>query len=345
MPHISVIMPVYNDARYVGGAVESILGQTFTDFEFIIINDGSTDATSEILGRYRDSRIRLVNQEQNLGVARSLNHGLVLARGTYIARQDSDDFSVSDRLKRQVRFLETHPDVAVVGCSAFVIDGGGSKIGVWSVEPEDIDLKWSLLFGCPFIHGAVMMRRSQIHEIGGYPEDSTFSYSEDYELWCRMAARCRFANLAEPLLKFRSNPQSISRQNSNEQVKQGMTVSRRTGLGYTVITDDVWSGIRAIFATAGGGPVNVNHTTVRDAAVAMHQLREAFYANNTFSTAEVARHRRKLERRWARRYLALAIKRNGKRDPLCRAELIRWAVRLCISSVSPEGGRVCTQRV
>ena len=154
--------------------------------------------------------------------------------------------------------------------------------------------------------------------------------------------------IREFLLKLRANPQSVSTRNINEQVKQANAIHRRAVhkvVNQTVITDEVWSGIRRIFATAGGNPVNGDRATVRDVAFSMQQLREEFYAKNGFSAPEVTRHRHKLDRRWAKRYLGLAIRRNGKRDLLCRAELIRWAARLYISSVLPEGGRVCTLKV
>jgi glycosyltransferase involved in cell wall biosynthesis len=206
MPKVTVLMAVYNGERFLREAIESILGQTFQDFEFLIINDGSTDDTREIVLSYDDKRIRLVDNEHNLGLPRSLNKGLKIAEGKFIARQDADDISEPKRLSRQVAFLEAHPEVALLGTWYKEIDAQGDIIGSRELPCNYTEIRWSLLFFCPFVHSSVMLRRSVVlGQIGIYNESSD---AEDYELWSRIARCFPVANLGEYLVRFRINPWS-----------------------------------------------------------------------------------------------------------------------------------------
>lgn len=211
MPKVTVLMAVYNGECYLQETIVSILTQTFDDFEFLIINDGSTDSTREIILSYNNPRIRLVDNEQNLGLARSLNKGLKLAEGEFIARQDADDVSEPERLAKQVAFLETHPELALVGTQYKEIDAQGKSISDGANLPCDYtQIRWHLLFYCPFVHGAVMLRKLAVLEkIGFYNE--AFSYSMDYELWLRIARRLPVANIDEYLVKLRVNPHSMTK--------------------------------------------------------------------------------------------------------------------------------------
>ncbi|PYV85413.1 MAG: hypothetical protein DMG05_22715 [Acidobacteria bacterium] len=209
MPKVTVLMTVYNGERHLREAIEGVLRQTFQDFEFLIINDGSSDSTREVTLSYRDPRIRLVNNEHNLGQTRSLNRGLELAKGQFIARQDADDISEPERLARQVAFLETHAEVALLGTWYKKIDAQGNPLGDRKLPCDCMDIRWSLLFFCPFVHSSVMLRKSAILEqIGFY--DETFAYAQDYELWSRIARRLAVANLGEFLVKYRTTPWSMT---------------------------------------------------------------------------------------------------------------------------------------
>lgn len=178
-------MSVYNGERYLRESVESILNQTFKDFEFIIINDGSTDKTEEILNSYKDGRLRIFNQP-NQGLTRSLNKALRFAQGEYIARQDADDISLPKRIGKQVEFLDIHKDIAVLGTFARIINELGCVVGdviqFPEIEPEKIGRR--LYFGNYLAHPTVMYRSSVIKKLGGYNED--FEFSQDYELWLRV---------------------------------------------------------------------------------------------------------------------------------------------------------------
>ncbi len=209
VPRISVVMAVYNGERHLRETIESILGQSFGDFEFVIVNDGSTDRTREIVLSYADPRIQLVDNERNLGLAPSLNRGLRLARGEIIARQDADDISEPGRLARQVEFLDAHPEVALVGSWYREIDSSGRLLREAELSCDHVALCWRLLFVCPFVHSAVALRRSMLlGEVGLY--DESLTYSMDYELWCRIARRFRVANLDEYLIRYRVHPESMT---------------------------------------------------------------------------------------------------------------------------------------
>ena len=196
-------MPVYNAERYVREAIESILNQTFGEFEFIIVDDCSSDGSLGVIESYQDERIVLLRNEVNLGVARSLNRGLAAARGEYLARMDADDRCAPERLARQVEYLDAHPEVAVLGTWAVFIDAAGRQTGADQRSPQDPEeMRWAVLH-CPGvpIHPSVMMRTSVLRGAGGY---RPFRYGEDYDLWLRLTDRaCPLRVLPETLLEFR----------------------------------------------------------------------------------------------------------------------------------------------
>jgi glycosyltransferase involved in cell wall biosynthesis len=206
---VSVVTAVHNAERYVRIAVESILTQTFTDFEYIIIDDGSADRTSAILREVADDpRISVVPQ-QHMGIARSLNKGTSLARGTYIARQDSDDLSAPDRLAKQVEFLEGHPDFAVVGSAVRWIDEEGNLLYETEFPEEDAEIRGEVLSSLCFIHGSLLIRRTALEAIGGYRPE--FPISSDYDLYLRLLERFRIANLSDFLYSYRAHQKNHSR--------------------------------------------------------------------------------------------------------------------------------------
>lgn len=208
MPVVSVILPVYNGERFLKEAVDSILVQTFTDFELIIVDDCSMDSTSLILTEYatRDTRIRVMRQSRNMGIVEALNTGSHAATGQYIARMDVDDISLPERFERQVEYLNSHPDVGVLGTGVQLIDVLGKKQTIVTLPPDYIQIYWSLFFCNPIVHPTVMMRRDLFLRARGYRT----GYPEDYDLWRRMASLTRLANLPEVLLLLRKHLSNLS---------------------------------------------------------------------------------------------------------------------------------------
>lgn len=197
-------MTVSNGMPYLREAIESVLGQTFTDFEFLIVDDASTDGSGECVASYRDPRIRLLHNERNLGQTRSLNRGLEFARGGYVARLDADDVCLTTRLERQVGVLCARPDIAVLGTWMYDIDAGGARTALVSRRWDDAGtyLAWLLLEICPLWHPTVMFRRDLVLEVGGY--DESFRIAQDYDLWIRLALRRYWgAVVSEPLVLCR----------------------------------------------------------------------------------------------------------------------------------------------
>jgi len=210
VPTVSVLLPVYNGQDDVCNAVESILSQTYQDFELIIIDDGSKDNSFHILESIHDSRIRLFRQE-NLGLAATLNRGIALAQGRFIARQDQDDLSHPSRLAKQVAFMQANPECALLGTAAEIWVGDQPSSRAHDHPTEHGVLCFDLLFNNPFVHSSVMLRGDAVVTIGGYATDLSRQPPEDYELWSRMARSYRVANLADRLLVYREVPQSMSR--------------------------------------------------------------------------------------------------------------------------------------
>lgn len=207
---ISVLLPVYNCPSYVGAAIESILAQTHSDFEFLIIDDGSTDETPSLLQKYTDSRIRHV-RHANRGLAGTLNVGIELARGEFIARQDQDDLSHPERLEKQLAYLQANPSCVLLGTAAEILEEE-NRSGRFHRHPTDSTrLRYELLFNNPFVHSSVMFPRAVVRDEGGYSTDPSRQPPEDYELWSRLARRGPVANLPEPLLIYREIPGSMSR--------------------------------------------------------------------------------------------------------------------------------------
>ena len=218
-PVVSVVMPVYNAGLYLSQAVESIQAQSFSGFEFIIIDDGSTDDGSKILKKYaeQDKRIKLITQK-NQGLVASLNRGIKQAKGKYIARQDADDASAPLRLEKQVHYLEAHPEVVAIGSSVEVMDEAGKILHRHTVLLNDPELRQELLVRSPFAHGAVMFKRQAALEAGLYDQASW--PVEDYDFWLRLSKYGQLANLDEYLYIYREHGQSISSENAELQQRQ-----------------------------------------------------------------------------------------------------------------------------
>ena len=209
-PLVSVLLPVYNGEKFVAEAIESILSQTFGDFELIVINDGSTDSSFEIIQRYQrqDPRLRLFTQE-NRGLIRTLNRGIELAKGSFLARLDADDIAMPTRLEKQVEVFQQVPKLVILGSAYILMDTAGSEIRIERLPLNDTEIRWQMLFYCSFAHPSVMLRLKtlQDHQLT-YNLDAT--YGEDYELWARVLDFGKGMNLKEPLIKRRIHSAQVS---------------------------------------------------------------------------------------------------------------------------------------
>jgi len=220
-PAISVIMPVYNAQRYLKEAIESVLKQTFEDFEFLIVDDGSTDASEKIVRSFDDPRIVYVKNERNLGIAKSLYRGVELARGEYIARMDADDICMPQRLERQLKYFATYPETDLLFTEIEFVDFQGEECGEWPVD-RACSTHEEIVSVLPrqncLAHPTLMVRRSLLQK---HPYDSRAFASEDYNLWLRLAAEgYRFAKIPEPLLKYRIHSTSLTFESGRNVLKK-----------------------------------------------------------------------------------------------------------------------------
>jgi glycosyltransferase involved in cell wall biosynthesis len=209
-PLVSVLLPVHNGRPYLEAALRSVLAQTYRNLEVIVVDDGSTDGSHEVVESCRDSRLRLLRQP-NRGLPATLNRAIELARGKYLARQDADDLALPERFERQVRFLEGHPSHAMVGTWAGVWFDECDSGKCFRPPTESHLLKWAMLCYNPFIHSSTMLRSSAVREVGTYSTDPGRVPPEDFELWSRLARRFEVANLPEVLQVYRVLDTSICR--------------------------------------------------------------------------------------------------------------------------------------
>lgn len=221
-PKVSVLMPVYNGDRFLPDAIDSILKQTFTDYELIIIDDASTDNSWQILREYAslDERIRLFRNQDNMGLAAALNRGLKVAKGEYIARMDQDDISLPERFATQAAFLDTNSDVDVLGSATQIIDEWGElTVKIVRHPTRHYIIFWALCFYTPFVHPSVMFRKNIVESVGGYDE-IPFA-NEDRDLWTRLSSIAQFANVDKIYLLHRRHSDSLSMRYSDIRVRNG----------------------------------------------------------------------------------------------------------------------------
>lgn len=241
-------MSVFNGQAFLVEAIESVLAQTFRDFEFVIVDDGSTDSTPEILNRFakQDGRIR-IHRHANKGRAESLNVGIGLAAGKYVARMDADDIALPHRLERQIEFIENHCEVGVLGGAYELIDVGGQSINVIRPPLTDSEIRLLMLRYNPMCHPAILMRREVVLASGGYR--AALLDADDYDLFLRMADRSKFANLDEIILQYRIHANQVSIRNMRHQAFCGLAARtaasvRRSGRpdplsGVNIVTPDL----------------------------------------------------------------------------------------------------------
>ena len=208
-PLVSVVMAVCNVERFLAEAIESILGQNFTDFEFVIADFGSTDNSKAIIARYaaRDPRVEF-HEILPFGLVEARNTACSLAQGRYFAMMDGDDVALPDRLSLEVAFMEKHPEVGLVGGATEWIDASGRTLGVHDFPTEDREIRFALAVRCPFSHASVMLRREAFRLVGGYRP--VFLQAEDYDLWLRIADHFQVANLEQTVLKYRIHPHQLT---------------------------------------------------------------------------------------------------------------------------------------
>ncbi|MBD8349026.1 glycosyltransferase [Dysgonomonas sp. HGC4] len=214
MIKLSVIMPVFNAEKYLREAIDSIINQNYTDWELIIINDGSVDCSENIIESYTHTRLRYYKNDQNIGLIATLNRGIDLCNGEYIARMDADDIAEKDRFRIQIAFLEKNREYALCGSDAKIIDKNNVETGkILNLQTNDY-LQINLLFSVPFIHPSITIR-SEILKNNYF--DSNFKHAEDYELWCRIANKHKVANISNFLLRYRWHSSNVSVINAEKQ--------------------------------------------------------------------------------------------------------------------------------
>jgi len=221
-PKVSVILPVYNGEKFIAEAIQSVLDQTFRDFELIIIDDGSTDNTAALIKNFFDSRIIYIHQNKRPGLVKLLNIGLSIAKGKYIARIDADDVWIDhDKLKKQVDFLNKNEKCSIVGTGAIVVDETGKENYRFLNPVSDGEIRNKILLRNCFVHSSVMMRKSAVDLVGGYQEGS---YSEDYHLWLKIGLIAGFANLPEYAVKYRVTSSGLSTINNLKILKNDIAL-------------------------------------------------------------------------------------------------------------------------
>lgn len=211
MPEVSIVLPVRDGERYLREAIDSVLAQTFEDFELVVVDDGSTDRSPAIGQVVADPRVRLVSQEP-LGLVEALRRGLAETTAPVVARMDADDVSLPTRLERQLAALSE--EVALVGCGFEAMDEQGRQIASWLLPPDDASLRRRLLLRNPFAHGSVLFRREAVDRAGGYRTD--YGANEDYDLWRRVARVWRLAAVPEVLYRYREHPDAVTKSDVGE---------------------------------------------------------------------------------------------------------------------------------
>lgn len=222
-PKVSVLMPAYNSEKYVGAAIESILNQTFADFEFIIINDGSTDGTPEIINKYAraDKRIRFIDNKKNQGIIAAANAGLDLCRGEYIARMDSDDISLPGRLEKEVAYMDAHPECGVLGTSLAVFSEDNVETRIQKARVKYIDL----LQACCIANPTVMLRTSVLRN-NNILYRQQYIYAEDYGMWAELIKVTEIHNLQDVLLMYRWHDTNVSVVHSKQQIQSTQKIQQ-----------------------------------------------------------------------------------------------------------------------
>lgn len=241
-PLITVITPVFNTGVFLRPAVDSVLAQTLGDFEFLLVDDGSTDGSRDCLAELRDSRVRVLLNERNLGVAATRNRALAEARGEFVAFLNHDDIALPERLAWQVAFLRWHPAVMVLGTGIETFDGEGRRMPATALPSDDLGIRWKGLLECPVRQSALMVRRAFI-ERAGLRYDPDYRTHSDYDFVMRAIQAGGAANLPEVLTHYRRHPGSLSQRATARLIEEGSRISAATIArelpGHVLTVDDV----------------------------------------------------------------------------------------------------------
>ena len=243
-PSVSVVMAAYNSGEFIGQAIQSVLDQTHKDFEFIIVDDGSTDNTLEVIRQFHDPRIRLIVNETNLGIVGSVNHGIDISRGEFIARMDSDDVCLPQRLEKEIEYLHAHPEIGVLGTEVREILNTGEIITrSRHILTDPYLIKFWLLTDTVINNPTAVIRKELLVQVNGY--DPEYIYAQDYEIWTRLAKITKITVLPEPLVNWRKHGGNITIAKWKKQSDLHNRVVKRevkslTGLEFS---DEVLNGI------------------------------------------------------------------------------------------------------
>jgi len=279
-PTVSIVMPAFNAAEFLDDAVSSILNQTFRDFEFIIVDDASTDETPDILQKYAeaDGRVRVYRQGKE-GMIAALNRGCRMACGEFIARMDADDISLPRRIELQRKFLERHPEIGILGTWAARIDENGSIIGMACPSSNPRLLKWEHFFGICVIHPTVMMRRKILEKLDFYRPGAV--HAEDRDLWLRASTITEFSNVPEILLKYRVWRKSTSKRLREDYLDNAIQLGTRfiSEFLHDAVSSDAVAGLR--------GTRLGSLTDIRQTATLLDRIYRGFVEKNSLSSEEL----------------------------------------------------------
>jgi glycosyltransferase involved in cell wall biosynthesis len=209
-PRVSIVMTAYNDLRFIDAAVISLLRQAYTDFELIIVDDGTKRPEIFLRLAALDPRVRVITLDRNIGMAAAANRGIAESSGDIIARFDADDIAEPHRLAQQIELLDSNPELGLVGSWATWMNEEGEPLNLWRLPVTDLEIRWTILFKCPFCHSSAVYRRGCFNRAGGYNTDPAIGGSADHDLWWRMLDHCRAQSIPEPLVRYRQNPRGLS---------------------------------------------------------------------------------------------------------------------------------------
>lgn len=214
-PRASILMPAYNNGKYLNEAIDSMLAQTFTDFELIVLDDGSIDNTQEVVTAYTDPRVVYQRSQQNLGLAHNLNIGLKMARGEFIVRMDGDDISLPNRLQVQIDYLTSHPSIDLCSCG---LQKFGQEEDIWLRETDPEEVKITMMFYSPILHATSVWRKASFEKHQLYYRQEAFP-AEDYDLWSRAIFHCRMVNIREVHYQYRIHGIQVTKIDTRNRLK------------------------------------------------------------------------------------------------------------------------------
>lgn len=253
-PVVSILMPVYNGKKYLAEAINSILEQSYTDFELLVLDDGSTDGSLELVRNIKDKRIRLIADGQNLQQPKRYNQGVQLARGKYIAIMHADDIALPERLRKQVNFLDSQPEYDIVGTKVCFFNEAGRYTRSTGVAKQGEYLQLYCLFNCPFFHPTLLFRKQVLEE---HPYREDFTTAEDYELWSRILRWHKGANLNEILLHYRIHSSNNSRRKNKQQLENIKQIWRQLFAYWQLPIDEAELDIHLLCSQSYHAPLSI----------------------------------------------------------------------------------------